>query len=296
MYIVFCSHPLYPKQVDDEYQSEFEACRQYGFTPLLFSFEELMEHNKMKIYPQINMEPQEAMYRGWMVTIEQYTLLYEKLKEKNIHLLTSPTEYANIHYFPNAYSHIKQYTPLTTWISKEHIYDEALVLKQTAIFGDSAMIVKDYVKSRKHEWDTACYVPNAEDTEKVLHTVRNVIRLQGEALNGGIMFRQFIELESIGIHEKSGMPLSREFRIFYFNQQPVLTENYWEEIQYEQDQIPLSFFNKVAKDIPSSFFTMDIARTINNEWIIIEVGDGQVSGLPSYDLSHLFYRKLASKV
>ncbi|MEW4371713.1 ATP-grasp domain-containing protein [Paenibacillus kandeliae] len=296
MYIVFCSNPFYPKQVDDEYKSEFEACKQYGFTTLLFSLEELIETQKIKVYPSIHTESQAAMYRGWMLTVEEYTLLYKKLKEKNINLLTSPSEYANVHYFPNVYSQIEKYTPLTTWTSREHMHDENHILNQAAVFGDSAIIVKDYVKSRKHEWDTACYVPSANDKEKVLDTVQNVIRLQGRALNGGIMFRQFVKLESIGTHEKSGMPLSKEFRIFYFNQQPVLTENYWEEIQYEQDQIPISFFNEVAKRIPSPFFTMDIARTVEKEWIIIEVGDGQVSGLPSYDLSHLFYEKLALEI
>lgn len=296
MYIMFCAHPLQLKQVDDEYKSEFEACQQYGYTPLLFSIEDLMEQKILKIYPQIKNEPQKAIYRGWMLNVEEYTLLYEKLKEKNIQLLTSPIEYANIHYFPNVYPLIEQYTPRTTWISKEQMYDKQLILDQAAAFGDSAIIVKDYVKSRKHEWDTACYVPNAYDKEKVLDTVQNVISLQGEGLNGGIMFRQFIKLESIGIHEKSGMPLSKEFRIFYYKQQPVLIENYWENIQVEQDQIPISFFNEVAKRIPSPFFTMDIARTVEKEWIIIEVGDGQVSGLPSYDLSHLFYEKLALEV
>ncbi|MNJ00875.1 hypothetical protein D3C73_1603240 [compost metagenome] len=39
----------------------------------------------------------------------------------------------------------------------------------------------------------------------------------------------------------------------------------------------------------SRFFTMDIARTANGEWKVIEVGDGQVSGLPSHaDMEHYY--------
>jgi hypothetical protein len=49
--------------------------------------------------------------------------------------------------------------------------------------------------------------------------------------------------------------------------------------------------NEVAKKINCRFFTMDIAKVENGSWVIIELGDGQVSGLPdNADLYEFYYR------
>ena len=49
---------------------------------------------------------------------------------------------------------------------------------------------------------------------------------------------------------------------------------------------------EVAKTIESNFFTMDIAKKENGEWIIMELGDGQVSGLPDNADTDIFYCNL----
>ena len=43
------------------------------------------------------------------------------------------------------------------------------------------------------------------------------------------------------------------------------------------------------------FFTMDIAERADGSWMIIELGDGQVAGLPERLLPVDFYRALASR-
>jgi ATP-grasp domain, R2K clade family 3 len=73
--------------------------------------------------------------------------------------------------------------------------------------------------------------------------------------------------------------------------------DYWEEGEYSADKHPsLDIFKGIAKNIESNFFSMDIAKTKNGEWIIIELGDGQVAGLPAkvdrlqfYDLARRYY-------
>ncbi|MEK3873410.1 MULTISPECIES: ATP-grasp domain-containing protein [unclassified Paenibacillus] len=47
-------------------------------------------------------------------------------------------------------------------------------------------------------------------------------------------------------------------------------------------------FLEIAKQIRSNFFTMDIAKTEAGGWIVIEVGDGQVSGLPEGECSTIY--------
>jgi hypothetical protein len=43
----------------------------------------------------------------------------------------------------------------------------------------------------------------------------------------------------------------------------------------------------------SRFFTMDLARRRDGEWVIIELGDGQVAGLPSGSDAEGIYEALA---
>ena len=48
----------------------------------------------------------------------------------------------------------------------------------------------------------------------------------------------------------------------------------------------------VARVLPSRFFSMDIAETAAGGWIVMEVGDGQVSGLPESIDPMTFYSRL----
>jgi hypothetical protein len=47
-----------------------------------------------------------------------------------------------------------------------------------------------------------------------------------------------------------------------------------------------------AKITPTRFFTMDIALRTNGEWIVMELGDGGVSGLPDGADPRELYRPL----
>ena len=46
---------------------------------------------------------------------------------------------------------------------------------------------------------------------------------------------------------------------------------------------------EIAKNIASNFFTIDIAEKEDGTWMILETGDGQVSGLPSGQDEIKFY-------
>jgi len=45
------------------------------------------------------------------------------------------------------------------------------------------------------------------------------------------------------------------------------------------------------KNVNSNFFTVDIAKRCDRKWIIMKLGDGQVSGLQDYDAER-FYKEL----
>jgi hypothetical protein len=91
------------------------------------------------------------------------------------------------------------------------------------------------------------------------------------------------------------MPLTKEFRIFFLDGKPLLTVEYWEEGEYRDERPPSNLFLDVAARVRSRFFTMDVARRKTGEWIIMELGDGQVAGLPERLDPTRFYEELAAR-
>lgn len=68
--------------------------------------------------------------------------------------------------------------------------------------------------------------------------------------------------------------------------------NYWEEGEYSFPKPDIIEFEEIAKGVESNFFSMDIARQKTGALIIIELGDGQVSGLPDSADRNEFYKML----
>jgi hypothetical protein len=122
--------------------------------------------------------------------------------------------------------------------------------------------------------------------------VRRFIELQGDDLAEGLVFREFVEFEPLGTHARSGMPLTREYRLFFADGEPVSVLPYWDEGDYTGAEPPLDEFRAVAAKVPNRFFTMDVARTVDGNWLIVELGDGQVAGLPDHADVDAFYRAL----
>ncbi|MGH2480421.1 MAG: ATP-grasp domain-containing protein [Ktedonobacteraceae bacterium] len=176
-----------------------------------------------------------AIYRGWMLKPYAYEHLYTTLVEKGLFLINTPAAYIHCHYLPESYHLIESFTPRSTWIKTgpDVSIDEVItVLHQ---FGDRSVIVKDFVKSRKHEWNEACYIHSASDRQAVERVVTRFLQLQGEDLNEGLVFRECIEFEPLGSHSKSGMPLIKEFRLFVLDGRIIFSTPYWEEGDYGID-------------------------------------------------------------
>jgi len=284
MTIIYCSDPFNTGKVDTFFEDEYNAARDLGFTVELVNYDELTYfENTAKSLRRIKpfASKEAAIYRGWILKPKFYEILYESLKAKNVELINSPRSYKHCLYLPESYDLIEENTPMTVWLKKEDIADSFDKIHELIkVFGDSPIVIKDFVESRKHYWYEACYIPNASDFNKVDSVVNKFLELLGAELNEGILFREFVKLEFLSYHPKSGMPLSKEFRVFFFDGEPLQIFRYWDEGDYGDIEPDLSAFLDVAKRIQSRFFTMDIAKVENGGWIIIELGDGQVSGLP----------------
>ena len=91
------------------------------------------------------------------------------------------------------------------------------------------------------------------------------------------------------------MPLTEEYRIFWLDGTPVFWSPYWEAGNYRGSGPPPGEFADVAANVRSRFFSMDVARRRDAGWMIVELGDGQVSGLPMDSDADRFYEALCER-
>lgn len=262
MRLIFCEDPLQPRQPDPLYGVEAAAAGELGIEYSLVSYEALVNDGDSQKAVQKVLRPDAdvpGLYRGWMLKPEQYQQLYQALLGRGVRLINDPVSYKHCHYLPESYSIIEGYTPRSIWIETGPDVSIQQIMERLQSFGEAAIVVKDFVKSQKHYWHEACFIPSASDATAVERVVKRFLELQGDDLNGGLVFREFVEFESLTSHSRSGMPLSKEFRFFFLNGELVYSMEYWEEGDYTGLTPPVDQFRDIARKVQSRFFTMDVA-------------------------------------
>ena len=293
---IYPCDPLDPRRVDDVFSGEWQVARDLGFETAFVDVDALdrdPERSAKGVPVQREWSP--AIYRGWMLSARNYARLCGALVKRKVQLINTATEYAHAHHLPESFAAIAEYSPKTVWTDDGASFDPARVTTLLEPFGRSPIIVKDYVKSQKHYWKEACFVPDASDHQAVERVVRRFIELQDTSFVGGLVFREFVKLEPIGTHPKSGLPLTLEYRLFFLNGRLLTASEYWDECAYPSVTLPHDLFAKIASGVRSRFFTMDVARTMDGAWIVMELGDGQVAGLPGKLPPRTFYEALRAR-
>jgi hypothetical protein len=296
MLVLYCLDPLDCQRPDDVYAAEAEAAGRLGIPWTLIDHDALVrgdvDRAVRRTIPQS--PPGTGVYRGWMMTAEQYGQFYQALEARGIRLLNDPDAYRHCHHLPESYHVIEGDTPRSVWLPCTGEIDIDSLMAVLRPFGDAALVVKDYVKSQKHAWAEACFVPSASDRGAVERVTRRFVELQGPDLAGGLVFREFVEFEPVGRHPRSRMPLTLEHRLFFLDGRPLLCSEYWEEGVYDGDGPPVERFTALAAKVRSRFFTMDVAKRQGGDWLVVELGDGQVAGMPEKADVAAFYRGLAA--
>jgi hypothetical protein len=299
MRFLFCADPLAPTMPDPIYTDEVAAVRAAGVAVDLIDFTQLVSDDNpraatRRVSPTDS--PELAIYRGWMLRPATYARLFDAVTAKGLHLINSPHAYRHTHYLPESYPIIESVTPKTVWLPHTPTTPLTHVFDLLAPFGDQPIIVKDYVKSQKHAWYAACYIPSAQDRDQVTRVVTRFLELQGADLQEGLVFRAYVPFRPIGQHPQSGMPITMEYRAFVLDGAIIATMPYWDVGAYPHDMPPDSLFAPIVANVQSRFFTMDIAQTSDGTWMIVELGDAQVAGLPAACDPPPFYRTLIQRL
>lgn len=155
---------------------------------------------------------------------------------------------------------------------------------------DGPFIVKGKTNSRKDNWNKLMYAKNKYEA---LEVASNLVK-DPEIANQGLVYRKFVELEYQTEEAINGLRYANEWRFFYFKSNLLEYGYYWsiaENTKYfSMDNAGIEFANNIAKIACQfvNFFVVDIAKTKNGDWILIELNDGQQSGLSCCDANKLY--------
>lgn len=164
------------------------------------------------------------------------------------------------------------------------------------------VVMKGKTNSRKHNWDDMMFAQSQEDRSRILRKLLDDELIAGQ----GIVAREYIPLYryDTGIH---GMPVTAEFRFFFFDLNLVDAGFYWGSFSEYQQQAEDMFLDKcelLARSVASicfdaqgcRFIVVDVAITKDKEEpILVEINDGSMSGLGTIDPNR-FYRNLRRNV
>lgn len=180
------------------------------------------------------------------------------------------------------YNDVKQYTFKTWNDSNFHNAPEG------------RYVVKGKTNSRKMRWNSHMFANSKHEAANI------AAELMSDPLIGpqGIIYREYEPLETFetGLN---GLPMTNEFRFFFLGDKLVDFGYYWgiaeENRSCSQDFI--DFAKLVAQEISKhcTFFVLDIAKTVTGELRLVEVNDGQMSGL-SWIPPLRFYENLANEI
>jgi hypothetical protein len=273
--VLFCADPLVPTRVDEHFAAEASAVRDSGGTVALIDHDALCRGDADAAVRRVPRDSGPWWYRGWMMPVPAYAALAVALERRGVTLRVPPRRFQSAHELPRWYATFSAVTPESDWSDWPPgvVPTEQNVEAFVSFLVPGAAIVKDFVKSRKHEWAEACFIPDVTDLAHATSVIARMIELQGEDLQGGIVVRRYEEFR-----REEGRTV--EVRVWWVDGVPVMTTAHPDTPDLTADP-DLTAVSPLVAALGCAFVTTDMARHRDGRWRVVEVGDGQVSDLPA---------------
>lgn len=272
--LLYCCDPLNPRRVDGHFSSEAREVRARDGVIALVDHDALLRGDMERAVERVPIGLGAVWYRGWMIPSARYRALAQALDQRGVELLVTAERYQAAHELPGWYPVFANETPVSVWSAGgvgQTPGEEALASLAGGLRPGPG-IVKDYVKSRKHEWDEACFIPDVSDTAAVVRVVGRFVELQGEFLAGGIVLREF---ESFAEPESE----AAEMRVWWLDGKARLLTPHPDSAHLRGLIPELGRVESAVQRLGCRFVTTDMALRADGVWRVVEVGDGQVSDL-----------------
>lgn len=224
-----------------------------------------------------------AVWIGYIPDPERYAAIYTAALVKNIRLLNSPEQHLTAQEFDRAYPRLIGLTPESIIITNEAECDDAAAQLGLPVF------VKGAVQSRKSRGWKACV---AETVEELRLLCRHLLELDNRS-RGRVVVRKLVPLR----HSRTsaeGFPFGREYRVFLYGTEVLGYGYYWEGddplkvLTADEEWTVLRLAAGAARRVATPYIAVDIGQTENGDWIVIETGDAQFSGVSQTPLLPLW--------
>lgn len=247
---LFPSSYINQKQPDENFADEYKYLKDQGFDCVLYNSEKfdkgIISIDISKILNKT------IIYRGWMLNKNEYNKLCNFVETHDAKMMTSLQNYLLCHHLPNWYELLKDYTPETIIIEKNDNIEKAMTK-----LGGKKFFIKDFVKSVTENGGSI--VENQNDINRIILSIE---KYKGE-IEGGLCIRKY-----------ENFITNTEERYF------VLNNHIFKQNNEEIPQIVYDITNKIS----SPFYSIDIIKDINGNNRLVEIGDGQVSGIKKWNI------------
>lgn len=194
----------------------------------------------------------EVIYRGWMLSRTEYLNLQFNILEKGSTLKVDLKDYHAAHYLSHWYEELKDFTPLTVFTNEENISETIKSLQWNSYF------VKDEVKSLTTS--RGSIAKDADEVKELLNEFKKYRQIEGQLALRKV--QDFINTTEQRYFSVYGQLFSNNLNI----------SNLACEVAHKMRHLP--------------FISIDtILDSHGKEWLV-EIGDGQVSGLKEWDLDN----------
>lgn len=258
--------PLRPRRPDEHFAPEAQAAREAGLTVAVVDHDALAEDDDAARAVASVPAGDTAIYRGWMLRSERYAQFTQVLGERGVTVRTTGEQYRRAHELPGWYPTLAAVTPRSTWTTTAARADFD---RARAALGTGPAVVRDHVKSMKHHWAEAAFVPDVADGDAAWQVASRLRHLRADDFVGGFVLREYEQFTSA------------EVRTWWVDGRCVMIGPH-PDTPYDQPpgEIDLCRLTPLIGALGLPFVTADLVLRADGVWRVVEVGDRQVSDRP----------------
>jgi hypothetical protein len=264
MLVIPCD-PLRRRKPDEHFAAEYEAADALGLQVGLVDHDALAAGDAATAVTGIDASD-DVMYRGWMLSSASYAAFDLAMSERGCLLRTSADAYRAAHELPGWFEAVKTFTAETVWTNSSSL-DELDGARRRLVAGPA--MIRDFVKSEKHYWDEAAFIPDVTDSRAARAVATRLRQLRAGDFTGGFVLRRF------------EVYVSSEARTWWIDGRCAMVTAHPDtpDTQPEGFVEPPGLAHAISS-IGLPFVTADLAQREDGVWRLIEIGDGQVSDRP----------------